>query len=329
MLDRALLERIVDRARLAPSVHNVQPTRWSLDGAGRILLLDSPSIRLPVADPGGRDILISHGAALEGTLIALAEAGWAGEIEAAAEGDSGALAAIRVTRDTVADAMPEVDRRASWRGAFLRPSDPTAVDRLARASPDLVLVRGELEIRRIAALGDDASMHFLRDVRHRRELLQWMRLTRAHPQWDSDGLSAEAMALSPIEARAAGLVLGPLFGMLDRFGLARILLSEKAKTAWAPAIALFFRPKGEAALDSGRAFYRAWLEFERHGFAACPISVLADWEETNRLLSAQYSPSADLALLSVFRIGARPAGSRMGRSRKPSEALMVSTEQAL
>lgn len=327
MIDRALLERIVDRARLAPSVHNVQPTRWSLDDAGRILLLDSPSIRLPVADPSGRDILISHGAALEGTLIAFAEAGWAGEVEA--EGDSGALAAICVTRDTVADAMPEVDRRASWRGAFLRPSDPSALDRLERASPDLVLVRGEPEIRRIAALGDDASMHFLRDVRHRRELLQWMRLTRAHPQWDSDGLSAEAMALSPIEARAAGLVLGPLFGMLDRVGLARILLSERAKTAGAPAIALFFRPRGEAALDSGRAFYRAWLEFERHGFAACPISVLADWEETNRLLSAQYSPSADLALLSVFRIGERPAGSRMGRSRKPSEALIVSTEQAL
>ena len=325
MLDSALLERIVDRARLAPSVHNVQPTRWSLDGAGRILLLDSPSIRLPVADPSGRDILISHGAALEGTLIALAEAGWAGEVEAAA--DSGALAAIRVARDTAADAMPEVDRRASWRGAFVRPSDPSALDRLERASPDLVLVRGEPAIGRIAALGDDASMHFLRDAGHRRELLQWMRLTRAHPQWDSDGLNAEAMALSPIEARAAGLVLGPLFGMLDRVGLARMLLSEKAKTAAASAIALFFRPRGENALVSGRAFYRAWLTLERHGFAACPISVLADWDETNRLLSAQHNPSADLALLSVFRIGERPAGSRIVRSRKPREALTVFTEQ--
>ncbi len=323
MIDRALLERIVDRARLAPSVHNVQPTRWSLDGAGRILLLDSPSIRLPVADPSGRDILISHGAALEGTLIALAEAGWAGEVEA----DSGALAAIRVTRATAADAMPEVDRRASWRGALVRPSDPSALDRLERASPDLVLVRGEPAIRRIAALGDDASMHFLRDARHRRELLQWMRLTRAHPQWDSDGLNAEAMALRPIEARAAGLVLGPLFGVLDRVGLARTLLSEKAKTAAASAIALFFRPRGESALVSGRAFYRAWLTLERHGFAACPISVLADWDETNRLLYAQHNPSADLALLSVFRIGERPAGSRIVRSRKPREALTVFTEQ--
>lgn len=324
MVDRALLERIVDRARLAPSVHNVQPTRWSLDGEGRILLLDNPSIRLPVADPSGRDILISHGAALEGTLIALAEAGWAGEVEAV----DGAIAAIRVARDTATEAMPEVERRMSWRGAFRPPADPGALDRLERAALDLVLVRDKGSIGRIAALGDDASMHFLRDIRHRRELLEWMRLKRAHPNWASDGLNAEAMALSPIEARAAGLVLGPLFGMLDSVGLARILLSEKAKTAGASAIALFFRPGDEAPLASGRAFYRAWLAMERHGLSACPISVLADWEETNTCLSAQYRRSSDLSLLSVFRIGGRSAGVPTIRSRKSGSQLIVAGANA-
>jgi len=182
MLDRAALERIVDRARLAPSVHNIQPTRWSLDDRGRILLLDSPSIRLPVADPEGRDVLISHGAALEGTVLALAEAGWAAEIEPT----DGALAAIRVARDTPAEAMPEVESRASWRGSFIRSPETAALDRLAKACPDLVLVRDPTAIGRIAEFGDDASMHFLRDVAHRRELRDWMRLTRAHPNWASD-----------------------------------------------------------------------------------------------------------------------------------------------
>lgn len=320
MVDRALLERIVSRARLAPSVHNVQPTRWSLDDEGRILLLDSPAIRLPVADPGGRDILISHGAALEGTLIALTEAGWAGEIEAA----DGALGAIRALPDGGTPvAIPEVESRATWRGAFVRSSSASALDRLEKACPDLLLVRGDAAVGRIATLGDDASMHFLRDVRHRRELLKWMRLTRAHPKWDEDGLNAQAMALSPIEARAAGLVLGPLFGMLDRAGLARVLLSEKAKTAGASAIALFFRPKGESALLSGRAFYRAWLAMERHGLAACPISVLADWEETNRLLSAKYQSATDLSLISIFRIGQRPPASNLKHYRRPLDQLII------
>ncbi|MCA1197093.1 hypothetical protein K9B35_03880 [Sphingomonas sp. R647] len=319
MLDRAALERIVDRARLAPSVHNIQPTRWSLDDMGRILLLDSPSIHLPVADPDGRDVLISHGAALEGTVIALAEAGWASEVEPA----DGALAAIRVARDTPADAKPEVESRASWRGSFIRSPESAALDRLEKDCPDLVLVRDPAAIGRIAHDGDEASMHFLRDVGHRRELLDWMRLTRAHPHWASDGLNAEAMALSPVEARAAGMVLGPLFGVLDRVGLARILTSERSKTASASAIALFFRPRGETPMITGRAFYRAWLAMERQGLAACPVSVLADWSETNAHLSAQYSPSDDRALLSVFRIGKRPSGIGSARSRKPIGQLIT------
>lgn len=319
MLDRAAFERIVDRARLAPSVHNIQPTRWSRDAIGRILLLDSPSVRLPVADPDGRDVRISHGAALEGTVLALAEAGWAAEVEAA----DGALAAIRVTRDVPADALPEMDRRASWRGGFIRSPETAALDRLQEDCADLVLVRDSMAIGRIAEYGDDASMHFLRDVGHRRELRDWMRLTRAHPNWASDGLNAEAMALSPVEARAAGLVLGPLFGLLDRVGLARILTSERGKTASASAIALFFRPKDEAPIATGRAFYRAWLAMERQGLAACPVSVLADWSETRTLLSTRYAPSNDHALLSVFRIGKRPPAANAARSRKPLGQLIV------
>ena len=31
---------------------------------------------------------------------------------------------------------------------------------------------------------------------------------------------------------------------------------------------------------SGRAFYRAWLAMERAGLKGCPMSVLADWDES-------------------------------------------------
>ncbi|WP_343519687.1 hypothetical protein [Sphingomonas sp.] len=310
MVGPDLLTRIVARASLAPSVHNVQPTRWSLDGEGRILLLDTPSIRLPAADPRGRDIAISHGAALEGTLLALATEGWAGQVEQA----DGALAAIRATPDTRVG-LPEVERRATWRGTFVPLADATALDRLAAECADLVLVRGREAVTRIAALGDDASMHFLREDAHRNELREWMRLTRAHPNWAHDGLNAEAMALSPIEARAAGLVLGALFRPLDRLGLARTLLSERAKTASAAAIALFVRPAGEPAIETGRAFYRAWLAMERHGLAACPVSVLADWPETNRLLAAEQGVPAGQALISAFRIGQRPPSAKVRRAR--------------
>ena len=322
MVDRAQLEAIVDRARLAPSVHNVQPTRWSLDPAGRILLLDRPDIRLPVADPDGRDIGISHGAALEGTLLALATLGWAGHLESM----DGALAVIRAVPDTVIPSpMPEIRSRATWRDIFEPVPDTAALDRLEHERADLALVRAKSHIDRIATLADDASMHFLRDAAHRRELIRWMRLTRSHPDWSRDGLNAEAMALKPLEARVAKLVLGPLFGALDSVGLARRLLSEREKTTSASAVALFHRPKGESAMDTGRAFYSAWLAMERHGLAACPMSVLADWNETNRMLASEHRLPTDRALIGVFRLGTRPRSSSADHVRQQPGDLILST----
>ena len=44
MIDLDLLKAALDEARLAPSVHNVQPTRWRLAG-DRLLLLGDPVAR--------------------------------------------------------------------------------------------------------------------------------------------------------------------------------------------------------------------------------------------------------------------------------------------
>ncbi len=73
-LSADLLRTLVAQARLAPSVHNVQPSRWRLAG-NRLLLLGDPSRAIPVADPAGRDWRLSHGAHLEGLALALAARG--------------------------------------------------------------------------------------------------------------------------------------------------------------------------------------------------------------------------------------------------------------
>ena len=69
-----LLRALVAEARLAPSVHNVQPSRWRLKG-NRLLLLGDLTRAIPVADPAGRDWRLSHGAHLEGLSLALAARG--------------------------------------------------------------------------------------------------------------------------------------------------------------------------------------------------------------------------------------------------------------
>ncbi|MDX3805186.1 MAG: nitroreductase family protein, partial [Bosea sp. (in: a-proteobacteria)] len=75
MLDRAVLEELLAEARLAPSAHNTQPTRWRLLGDDALLLLEDVTRRLPVADPSGHDVRLSHGAAIEGMSLALGRRG--------------------------------------------------------------------------------------------------------------------------------------------------------------------------------------------------------------------------------------------------------------
>jgi len=324
-----LLRTLVAEARLAPSVHNVQPSRWRLDG-DRLLLLGDPSRAIPVADPAGRDWRLSHGAHLEGLALALAAHGLRlAEIRMqAAAPTPGALVPIAecaVIAETAPSSQAPVQTRMSWRGAF-KPVDAethAGLARLSAARDDCTLVTERNSIFEIAQLADRAALYFLRDDLHRAELLEWLRLSRSHPRYARDGLNAEAMQLSSFDAWGAGLVLGPLFRPLDSIGLAAPLVRETAKTSSAAAIVLLHRPAGEDAFESGRAFYRAWLAMERHGLKGCPISVLADWDQSRDALAQRYAVPRDRQIISVFRIG-RPDGMPSAtRARLPVAELIV------
>jgi nitroreductase len=322
MLDRALLEDLVAEARLAPSVHNIQPTRWHIDGEALLVLADATRW-LPVADPSGHDVRLSHGAAIEGLSLALGQRGLRiAQIDAS---QPAPIARITVTPGGAADPLAAaVATRASWRGAFrsASPELPMRLDRLAAERDDLVIIREPGLVAQIAELADRAAYHFLCDDAHRAELLEWMRLRRSHPDYGRDGLDAEALSLGALEALGASLVLGPLFPMLRRVGLAAPLTSERAKIA-SGAIALFHRPAGEDPLESGRAFYRAWLAMEAAGLAACPVSVLADWPESRQALAARHGVPDGRRLVNVFRSGAAAVTRPSGRARLPVQELIV------
>ena len=67
---------VVGEAVWAPSVHNTQPWWFSAGPSGLSLYAD-PTRQLPVADPAGREMLISCGAALFTARLALRAAGYA------------------------------------------------------------------------------------------------------------------------------------------------------------------------------------------------------------------------------------------------------------
>lgn len=330
MLDPTLLEQLLAEVRLAPSVHNIQPTRWRLIGSDTLLLLEDVARRLPAADPSGHDVRLSHGAAIEGLSLALGRRGLRiAEVEPLTDPTVSdglqPVARITIAAGGELDGLADfVSTRTSWRGGF------RSVDQVGEAAfymfsamaDDVQLVRGAGAVDAIAGIADEAGFHFLRDDAHRAELLRWMRLSRSDPSYERDGLSAEAMAMPGVVALGTRLVLGPLFSPLRRLGLAATLVSERGKFANS-AVALFHRPEGEDALATGRAFYRAWLMLTAQGLAACPVSVLADWPASNRRLVEKHGVLAGRRLVNVFRLG-QPDGTPSGvRARLPVSELIV------
>ena len=76
MTAEEIVRYVVSRAVWAPSVHNTQPWRFAADGGPRISLHADVERRLAVADPDGREMMISCGAALFTMRLALRSLGY-------------------------------------------------------------------------------------------------------------------------------------------------------------------------------------------------------------------------------------------------------------
>lgn len=206
-----LLRSLVAAARASPSVHNVQPARWRIDG-DTLVLLEDTSRRLSVGDPRGNDAAISLGAAAEGAAIAASGAWLVTRIERlTGEGAGGLRPVARLTFTPGAAPDPllgVLETRASWRGAFLPPKAQDHASARALAGEDRVIIAEPAAIADAAAAYDRASYGIMRGNAFRAELRHWMRLRRSHPGWARDGLNAAAMQLSGIEATGAGAGAG-------------------------------------------------------------------------------------------------------------------------
>jgi hypothetical protein len=327
MMTPALWQELVAQAALAPSTHNTQPARWR-PGEGRIDLLEDRSRRLPAGDPIGRDMAMSLGAATEGMALALSAHGLRledlGPAEPEETGQYVPVRSFAIREGGEPDPLlPFVGARRSHRARFAPVEERDRVAALGLAGEDTAVIAGSDAILTIARLADRTGHGFFRDNDFRAELRSWMRLSRRDPRWAVDGLNAEAMAMSPVEAKGAGLVLGPLFRMLDAIGLAAPLTAEAATIRSAAAILLFHRPSDEPRFESGRAFYRFWLRVTQAGLHGAVMASLADDPESARVLADMAGLPEGRTLVSTLRVGRAPEGSDYPRSRIAAPDLIV------
>lgn len=293
---------IVADAAPSPNVHNIQPTAWRRIDEKTVAAVQAAGRTLPVGDPSGRDVAASHGAAVEGFVLAASLRGLGLSLTAPVNRE---VARLAVTDAAAPDPLaPFLTRRRTYRGHFTTDRAEAALDALAQAAPELMVLRDRNDIDHVARLNDQAGLRAFRHSGFRAELLAWMRLSPRDPRWSVDGLNARAMEMSGLEALGAGIVLRPgVFEFLDRLGLAGALTGEAAVVNSSAAIALFHRPADEPPFETGRRWHRVWLEMTRLGLSAAPMTVLADDETAASALAARFGCPQDARLITVFRIG--------------------------
>lgn len=305
---------VVVAASLAPSIHNTQPWRWVAVDGGLDLYAD-PERQLAVADPAGRQMLVSCGAAMLHARLAVRRLGLTPEVTISPLGDEntktgrapvGALRIVGATpatphEDALVDAM---GRRRTDRRPFDGRSVPgDIVDALRRAaetegawlatvaSPDLRIDTAVLTARADWLENDDPA--------YRAELARWSRTDPGAV----DGIPRDVVVASTGD-RAAEFVMRD-FDVAGDAGL-RVGGTDVER----PTVVIIGTDSDRSTdqVAAGQALERVLLEATGHGLAASPLGQAVDVNSTRALLAAAAGGLGHIQML--VRIGYPQAGAQ-------------------
>lgn len=301
-------------AALAPSSHNTQPWKCALTDAGIGVYADYTR-RLPVADPGNRELLMSIGALLMNLRVAAARFGFECRIDYNYSGDSERpLAFVRLNqrapRERVAQHLVPlfhaITKRHTNRQPFLVTRIPHTVvamlHSLAHTSQSGMFISTDGDVNNsVARLVAEADRTQRSDVEFRKELSEWVR-----PNWTKkrDGIPGAAFGVNGLAS-----AIGPW--ATRRFDMGRAQAQKDMHLcAEAPLLAVIHSEDAiPDLLETGELLERVWLAITQEGlycsFFNMPIEVpelrlelkktlgLAGWPQL--LLRIGYSLTAPVA----------------------------------
>ncbi len=196
---------MVETAVSSPSVHNTQP--WWFYGIEREIGIHADDERqLHVADPSGREMLISCGTALFTTRVALRGLGVLPQVRVLPAPDLRTLVAkvnwvqAKPPADIEQALFASISRRRTHRGAFdakpLPPGLMTALgEEAAKEGADLRIIGDELRRDAIAALVEAGDFAVRHDQARALEQARWAPAPRSRRR---DGVPATAYPGQPV-----------------------------------------------------------------------------------------------------------------------------------
>jgi hypothetical protein len=317
-VDRQTIRAAVELGGHAPSVHNSQPWRWRLDC--RSLLLQADLRRwLPATDADGRDLVVSCGAVLHHTRVALAASGMHAAMHRIPDPQRpDDLAALELTPGRPADADIEfaaaILRRRTDRRRFSTWDVPEAmqaalVQRAAEQGALLRMVTGsarrrlESTLRDAAALQDDTPAY-------RTETAIWSGVQSA-----DEGVPAANLLETPPD---------PAHGR--RFVPGRIR-QERSDEPDGALLAVIGTASDDtlSQLRAGEALSAVLLHATLLGLATCPLSQVLEVGDTRRALRDDVLDAA-MAPQIVLRLGFPASAAALPATPRRPVSEIFSTE---
>ncbi|MEQ8462445.1 Acg family FMN-binding oxidoreductase [Coleofasciculus sp. E1-EBD-02] len=205
MISQPQARELIRLATLAPSGHNTQPWKFSLD-ATIIRIYPDYSRRLPIVDPDNHALFISLGCALENLLIAAQHSGFNGEVEYFPDGEAQDCLLVHLHPNShPADTalFHAIPKRQSTRCAYDSRAIPvTDLQELEKANTQdgiqLRLFTEADDIEQITDFVKQGNRHQFNNPAFVNELLSWIRFNQREITSHQDGLIAAALGFPSV-----------------------------------------------------------------------------------------------------------------------------------
>jgi nitroreductase len=283
--DPALITRVIDAARRAPSLHNTQPWAWRLE-RDRLELRADRGRQLLVADPDGHSLRISCGAAITLTELAFRGEGWLVRAERLPDpGDPDLLArfsdaSAHQSTSAERDQLAAAARRFSDRRPFLRREVSTELVEALGTAADHPGVHSHFPVREEEKLNlavavswaDRVERH---DAAYVAEMTRWLHDSDVH---NNNDLHVDGILATAIPRVIAGHPRHTDIPLRDFEAGISGREQIKADVDERPLIAILLTDSDTplAQLGAGEAMMRLMLQAELAWLASCPISQAVD-----------------------------------------------------
>ena len=303
----AVAQQLIPFAVRAPSGHNTQPWRFSVDG-DTIRIYPDLSRRLPVVDPDDHALFISLGCALENLIVAAGQQGLSASVDYFPSDETGDCLRVRLSEGAQdpSDALfRAITDRQSNRGIY----DGRAIDEshlahlLESSRYESVTVRpfrvGHPDAEPIIGFVRDGNVAQFKDPAFVDELVSWIRFSSREVSDRGDGLAAEALGFPSVPRWLGRWIMTTLVTPAGE-------AARQEKAIRSSGLLLLFIARMHDKrhwVDIGRSFERVALTATAQGIAHAHVNMPCEVEPIRRRLAAHLGLDAGEQPLLLIRLG--------------------------